>query len=172
MNNFEYRLATPEDLELIWAKNIADNPGDDRWSAWKLETIDDNNSGRVAIFVAVCDGVPVGEGTLIFSPDCSAIGGRTILANGGDIANVNALRMAKEHEGKGHMSRLLKVMEAYAKEKGVRVLTIGVEARESRNVAIYLHLGYDRFRHFEVEGDAVPPTPGSEELVLYYDKEL
>lgn len=163
MNNVEYRLATPDDLELIWAKNIADHPGDHRWSAWKLETIADNRSGRAATFVAVCDGVPVGEGTLLFSPDCRAIGGRAMLANGGDTANVNALRIAKAHEGKGHISRLMRLLEQHASAQGVRFLTIGAEARETRNVGIYLHWGYRRLIHHEVEDGA---------LVLYYDKEL
>ena len=54
-------------------------------------------------------------------------------------------------------------MEAYAKEHGYARLTIGVEAQEARNLAIYLHWGYQEFVMSEMDGDA---------LVLYYAKAL
>ena len=36
---FAYRLATPQDLERIWNKNIAENSEDIRWVHWKEEYI-------------------------------------------------------------------------------------------------------------------------------------
>lgn len=160
---FEYRKATPDDLERIWNMNIANNEGDARWMAWKQEYISYNQSGAAATFVVVCDGLPVGEGTLLFSPDCGAIRGRTALADGRRIANVNALRIRKEYEGQGHISALMRMMQAYAESLGYTRLTIGVEAKETRNLAIYLHWGYDEFVMSEIEDD---------ELVLYYAKDL
>lgn len=160
---FTYRLATPQDLETIWNKNIADNPEDDRWIRWKAEYINYNETGMAQTFVIVCDEKPVGECTLILHPECKAVRGRPALANGKDIANINALRIAKEYEGQGHISKLMACVEDYAKEQGVTLLTIGVEAKETRNLAIYLHWGYDTFVMSETEED---------ELVLYYRKEL
>ena len=94
---------------------------------------------------------------------CRAIGGRSLLADGRETANINALRIEKAYEDQGHISRLVKLMEKYAKDAGYERLTIGVEAHMTRNLAIYLHWGYREFVLSEVE-DGV--------LVLYYQKKL
>lgn len=163
MRRMEYRRATADDLESLWNANIVENPDDPRWLAWKTEYIGYHHSGKGAAFAVVCDGEPVGEGTLLFSPACGAVGGRTELADGATIANVNALRIRKAHEGQGHISALMRLMEQYARERGVKRLTIGVEAKEARSLAIYLHWGYRCFVTSAMEDG---------ELVLYYAKEL
>ena len=160
--NMTYAEATIETLELIWDKNIRDNPDDPRWIRWKQQFIDYNTSGMAKTFMVLDDGNPVGEGTLLFSQDCKAIAGRPLLANE-KTANINALRIEKAYEGQGHISRLVRLMETYAKEHGYERLTIGVEAQEARNLAIYLHWGYQEFVMSEMDGDA---------LVLYYAKNL
>ena len=159
----EYRKATAEDLEVIWDYQIQQNPGDPNWIRWKKQFIDDNNSGAAATFVAVVDDVPVGEGTLLFSPDCRAIRGRLALADGKSVTNINALRIRKAYEGKGYISALVKTMERYAAEHGYRRVTIGVEAVDTRNLGIYLHWGYNQFLLSEGE---------DMELTLYYGKDL
>jgi len=163
MNEYLYRIATPEDLERIWAKDIARNPGDGNWLRWRREYIGYNRDGKAVTFVILCDGEPVGQGTLLFAPECSAIRGRKKLADGKYITNVNALRIEKEHEGQGHISRLVRMMEQYAKAHGCSTVTIGVEAAETRNLAIYLHWNYTDFVMADVEDDT---------LVLYYAKEI
>lgn len=55
------------------------------------------------------------------------------------------------------------MMESYAAEHGYTFLTIGVEARETRNLGIYLHWGYDEF---------VTTENQEGQLVLYYRKKL
>ncbi len=158
-----YRLATPQDLELIWNKNIAENPEDTRWEQWKEEYIHYNKNGMAQTYVVVCDEEPVGECTLILSPECNAVRGRLELADGKMVANINALRIAGEYEGQGHISKLMAYVEETAKVQNIRALTIGVEAKETRNLGIYLHWGYDKFIMSETE---------EEELVLYYRKEI
>lgn len=160
---FCYRKATLEDLERIWDYNIADNPGDERYIRWKQQFIADNTSGAAATFVVVHNGEPVGEGTLLLSPTCRAIRGRTALCDGEKTANINALRIRKELEGQGHISAMMRELERYAASIGIRRLTIGVEPIESRNLGIYLHWGYDQFLMAEEEDGC---------LVLYYGKEL
>lgn len=159
----EHRKATPDDLERIWNMNIADNAGDDRWKRWKGEYIAYNQSSKATTFVVVCDGEPVGEGTLLFSADCKAVSNRPMLADQCTTANINALRIRNEYEGKGYISTLVRMIERYAAEKGYTRLTIGVEAKETRNLAIYLHWGYTEFVMSEVDEG---------ELVLYYAKEV
>ena len=160
---FEYRVATIADLETIWNFNIAKNPGDERWVRWKEEYIHQHSTGMATTFVVLCDGEPIGEGTLLLSPECGAEKGRLDLVDGKTVANVNALRIRKAYEGQGHISKLMKVMETYAAESGFERLTIGVDASETRNLAIYLHWGYDRFVLSYEEDD---------ELVLFYAKVL
>lgn len=162
---YSCREATPEDLEILWAKNIKNNPDDARWIAWREEYIAINRTGRGKTFAVLCDGEPVGEGTLLFSPECRAISGRLALADGKTITNLNALRIEKAHEGQGHVSRLVRMMEAWAAEHGYTRLTIGVDACETRNIAIYLHWGYDEFVLASDEDDPAIP-------VLYYAKAL
>lgn len=93
----------------------------------------------------------------------SAVKNRPMLCDGKTTANMNAFRIDKKYEGKGHISKLVKMAEQYAKDKGIRYLTIGSEAKESRNLAIYLHLGYTEFITSFVEDN---------ELVLFYGKSI
>lgn len=160
---FEYIMADTELLEKIWDYNIASNPNDIRWLRWKEEYIGYNTRGMAKTFLVVHDGEAVGEGTLIISPDCSAVRGRYELADGKNTANVNALRIRKEFEGMGHISRLMRELEKYAADCGCTRLTIGVEAKETRNLAIYLHWGYDSFVTAETEDG---------EFILYYAKDI
>lgn len=57
----------------------------------------------------------------------------------------------------------MREIENYAVQCGYSHLTIGVEASETRNLAIYLHWGYTEFVRSEIEEDV---------LVLYYRKTL
>ena len=162
--NFTYTIAPLPELEQIWQKNIDNNPGDPNWLRWRDEYIHYNTSGMATTFLVLADGDPVGEGTLLLSPDCKAVScGPDLLADGKRIANVNALRIEKAYEGQGHISHLMREMEAYARSLGYTHLSIGVEAREARNLAIYLHWGYRTFLMSEIDGG---------ELILYYEKEL
>ena len=160
---YTHRPATWSDLELLWQYNIEKNPGDDRWVRWKTEYIGYNRTGAGRTFAVLADGLPVGEGTLLFDPACSAIEGRQVLADGKQVANVNALRIQKAHEGLGQISALVRLMEQTARDMGYTRLTIGVDACETRNRAIYEHWGYTHLLFTEMEDG---------ELVLYYEKQL
>jgi len=104
---YEYRAATIDDLNSIWDKNITDNMGDNRWVNWKSEAIKNNCEGKSKTFVIIHDNKPIGEGTLLFSPECGAINSRTELADGQKIVNINALRMIKPMKGEGAYQNLL-----------------------------------------------------------------
>lgn len=160
---YTHRAATPEDLECLWNYNIESNPGDDRWVRWKTEYIGYNQTGMARTFTVLADGCPVGEGTLLFDPACKAVNGRLSLADGKQVANVNALRIQKAHEGRGQISSMVRMMEQTARELGYTHLTIGVDECETRNRAIYEHWGYTRLLFSEIDDG---------ELVLYYEKEL
>ena len=158
-----YEKATREILNRIWDKSIEENPEDHRYIRWKQQFLSDNETGAAATFVILADGDPVGEGTLLLSPDCRAIRGRRELCDGEKTANINALRVQKEYEDQGHISALMNTMERYARSIGIETLTIGVETAETRNLAIYLHWGFTEYILSEEEDDT---------LVLYYGKPL
>lgn len=162
----EYRIATKKDLETIWNKDIKSHPTDARWQRWKTEYINYNKNGEVLTFVCVNNGEPVGQINVLFSPKCKAVLNKPLLCNEHDVANLNAFRIEKQFEGQGHISKLLKLAEQHCKQKGIKALTIGVEANETRNLAIYLHWGYNQFVMHEIDKDE------NNALVLYYKKEL
>ena len=150
IEEYRYKEASVAELELRWDKNIENNIGDERWVNWKAQCIADNRNNRCKTFVVLYGDEPIGEGTLVFSPQS---------------VEINGLRIDKEYEGKGHISKLVKAMEQYAKDKGYKFAIIGVEPKETRNLAIYLHWGYDMFVKSEI-------SEVEEGLVLYYSKEL
>src|SRR5699024_10880851 len=137
-----YKKASSEELERIWEKNIAANRGDKRWKIWKKEMLADNLANRAATFVVVRGNDPVGEGTVLMSPECQAIGDRKTLCDDRKTDNINALSIEKVLENQEHISKLVHQMEIYAADCGDDYLTIGVEAKETRNLGIYLHWGY------------------------------
>ena len=145
---FRYQEAFLVDLSARWDITIANNLGDKRWVVWKSEVIDKNKCGEIKTFVVLYGEKPIGEGTLVFLPSS---------------VEINALRIDKPYEGKGHMSKLVKVMEQYARDAGYKIAIIGVEPRKTRNMSIYFHWGYDAFVRYETQGES---------LVLFYSKAL
>ena len=158
-----YRQATIEDLEKIWDKDIKQNKGEDCYIRWKQQYMEYNETGKATTFVVLDEDEPVGQITVLFSTECSAVKNRPLLCNGKTKANMNAFRIDKKYEGQGHISKLVKMAEKYAKDKGITYLTIGSEAKESRNLAIYLHFGYKEFITSLIEDG---------ELILFYGKSI
>lgn len=162
---FTYRIATKDDLEKLWDYDINRHNGEEkeRWKRWKTQYLEYNKNGEGVTFVVLDNDEPIGQITVLFSTNCSAVKDRPLLCDGKTTANMNSFRIKKEYEGQGHISKLVKMAEKYAKEKGTTYLTIGSEAKESRNLGIYLHFGYTEFITSFVEDD---------ELVLFYGKKI
>jgi GNAT superfamily N-acetyltransferase len=154
----EYRIATREDFDYLWDRNMAENPGEPMWPIWRERFRQRIDLGQAITFCVVVDGEPVGEGTLELNT-----GKDKRLCDGKTAAYLAALRIRKEFEGQGHISRLVRMMENHARELGFRRITIGVEEQEARNRAIYEHWGYVNLI-MEVLEDG--------ERVLYYAKAL
>ena len=161
----DYRIASIDDLNVIWDKNIAKHPNDTRWVRWKEEYINYNKNKEAITFVVADGDNPIGEMTLVLKPSVKAVLGKANLCIEGEIANMNAFRIEKQYEGQGHISKLHKLIVDYAKQMGIKKLTIGVEANETRNIAIYLHFGYNKYIGHEIDKE-----DGA--LVLYYEKDI
>ena len=154
----EYRVATRQEFDTLWDRNEASDPDEPMWPVWRQRFRERIDRGQAITFAVVLDGDPVGEGTLELATPKDPR-----LCNGKDTAYLAALRIRPEHEGQGHISRLVRVMEDHARHLGYTTLTIGVEEGESRNRAIYAHWGY------------VNPIPGADpenDQVLYFGKKL
>ena len=162
-----YRLATLEDLNNVWDKDIHNNQNDSRYIRWKKEYIDYNLNDEAKTFVAVSGNEVIAQITLILKTNVKAVINKEKLCDGKSICNMNAFRCDKEYEGKGHISKLVKLAEKYAKDIGYTYITIGSEARETRNLSIYFHFGYNEFLMSEID-DSEEDSP----LVLYYGKSL
>lgn len=162
---FTYRIATKNDLEKLWDYDIGRHHGEERkrWEKWKVQYLGYNTKKEATTFVVLDKEEPIGQITVLFSPNCSAVKDRPMLCDGKNIANMNAFRIKKEYEGQGHISKLVKMAEKFAKVNGIKYLTIGSEAKESRNLAIYLHFGYTKFVQSIIEDG---------ELILFYGKKL
>ncbi len=126
--------------------------------AGKYEYIGYNQLGKAVTFCVVLNDHSVGEGTLILYSECKAVSERKELCDDNGTANINALRIQKEYECKGYMSRLVKEMERYAVCNGISKLTIGIKGKETRNPAIYLHWGFTEFLSYSLE-EALQGTP-------------
>lgn len=163
----EYRKATLEDLEKIWNKNIAKHPDDDRWIRWKKQYIDDNKNGISQTFVVVNGDDPIGEITLVLSEKHRDVVDFPILCDGKESVYMAAFRIEKQFEGQGHISRIVKMAEEYGKSLGRKYATLGVNAENERNKAIYNHWDYNEFLFANTEEEN-----GKTETVLYFRKEL
>ena len=97
-----YRPVTREEFDILWDRNIAGHPEEPMWPVWRARFADRIAGGQAITFGVILDGDPVGEGTLELNT-----GKDPRLCNGGDTAYLSALRIRKEHEGQGHISRLL-----------------------------------------------------------------
>lgn len=162
-NMFNYRLASIEDLEKIWDKDIQENLNDKRYLKWKDEFIEANKAENIITFVVLYNDEPVGQASIVLNKNNISAKCRDFLCDGKEKAYVSTLRIEKRFESQGHISNLMKMIEDFAKSKNIKSLTIGAEAKESRNLAIYLHFGYMKFVSSEVDNGR---------LILFYEKEI
>ena len=153
-----YRIATKEDFDFLWDRNIRENPDEPMWPVWRERFRQRIESGTAVTFCVAPEGEPVGECTLELNT-----GKPEVLCNGTDTAYLSALRIRQEYEGQGHISKLVRMAEEHARKLGFSRVTIGVEEGELRNRAIYDHWGYVNLIMTE-EDDGTQ--------VLYYAKEL
>ena len=118
----EYRVLTDREFDLLWDRNQAADPQEPMWPVWRQRFRQRIESGQAISFGVILDGDPVGEGTLELNT-----GKDPRLCDGKNNAYLAALRIRKEFEGQGHISRLVKTMENHARNLGFSAITIGVE---------------------------------------------
>ncbi len=132
------RIATIEELEKWWDEKIKENPSDESYLVWKNNFITENASGRRKTFFAFDKGIYIGQGTLLFDS-------KDKIMTGNGRAEIIKLEVEKAYRGKGIATKIYNSLKTYAKSVGIKVLTIGVEPSEIRNIQIYFHWGFTNF---------------------------
>ena len=163
MPEFSYHQATPKELVTAFEKDIAEHPGDDYYITLRDQYAELNRLGKAVTFVVTANNEPIGRGTLFLSPDCPQIGGKLTIADNISVANINDLHIHRDYRGEGHISALVRRMEAHARKLRLHALTIGADASKPKNLSIYLHWGYTNYVAYSIE-NGIP--------VLYYKKQL
>ena len=163
----EIRIATMQELENWWDKEIKENAGDNSLVVWKNNFIEENINGKRKTFFAFDSGKYVGQGTLLFeSKD------KVMTCDG--KAEIIKLEIEEEYRGKGVATEIYKALKFYAKSVGIKTLTIEVEPSEIRNMQIYFHWGFTKFLQCITEN--YPPKNDSEEgeivTVLCYSQNI
>ena len=161
--NVEIRIPTEKEIDELWAYNMSSHPGDERWVRWAREYKEYYRKNWAQPFAVIIDGVPVGEVSILLDGRVKAANNDSRLVEMPTRANLNALRIRREFEGKGYVSAMVKYAENWCVQRGITTMTIGVDESETRNRAIYEHWGYTQFLFDEMDEG---------ERVLYYAKNL
>ena len=163
----EIRIATPQEIENWWNKKIEKQPNNLAYKKWKNAFVEENKKGNRKTFFVFENGEYIGQGTLLLK-------GNDAIMTGEGKAEIIKLEINKEHRGKGIATLIYKKIEKYAKQNGIKVLTIGVEPCEIRNMQIYFHWGITNYLNCTTE--TYPPKSegevGETITVLCYSKNI
>ena len=97
-------------------------------------------AGRSIVYILEVDGVAAASGSLILMSDDHD------LADGSTTALVSTLIVNSDYQSHGLGTRLLEFLEAEAKARGFRTITIGVDVPNTRARSLYERHGYAAFK--------------------------
>ena len=162
------RQATIKEINNWWDTRISKSPDDNSWVVWKNIFVEENlNGNRKTFFAFDNNGQFIGQCSLFFKSNDKVMTGE-------QKAEINKLEIIKEERGKGYATQIYYAVKKYAKEHGIKTLTIGVEPCEIRNMQIYFHWGFTNFLQCITE--TYPPAnknvSGKIVTVLCYSQEI
>lgn len=166
MDNYVCKKASKNDLLKRWDYLIKIHPGDDRWTAFRKNTIKNFEEGNTILFYGFLNDEIICEITAYvkneaFRDEISDPSG--LLTD--KMAYLSAFRTNKEHEGKGYFSKLYQFVEKNLREAGYTELSLGVEPQNVRNIEIYFHLGFREYIK-----TIVMHSQSKDEFVNFYKK--
>ena len=161
----EIRVATIEELEKWWDGEILKYPYNDAYKVWKEEFVTANKNGLRKTFFCLENNQYIGQGTLVLK-------NADPVMTGEGKAEIGKLEIIPEFRGKGIATKIYEGIAKFAKENGIRTLTIGVEPCEVHNMQVYFHWGFTNF--LQVVTETYPPekpgVDGETITVLCYSK--
>lgn len=112
------------------------------WKEFKIQALQNINN-RI-VYMGILDGKIITEATAIISKkDLDSINLNDLVED--NKAYLSAFRTNKEYQGQGYFSKLYKFMENDLKKRGYKSLTLGVEAKEVKNMQIYFKFGFTKY---------------------------
>lgn len=166
-NNVEVRIASVEEIEAWWDKKIKKTPSNLAYKKWKENFVEGNKCGDRKTFFAFDNGKYIGQGTLLLKSADKILTGQ-------GRAEIIKLELLPKYRGKGISTKIYRAIEEFAKKNKIKMLTIGVEPCEIRNMQIYFHWGFTQFLQCVTE--TYPPKAEGEEgeniTVLCYGKKI
>ena len=170
MENFVCKVANREELIKRWEYLVKIHPENSKWVEFRenaLKHYDEKSTISYLGFLGdkiICEATAY-VGKSAFIGDISEPSG--LLSD--KMAYLAAFRTNKEYEGQGYFSKLYKFVENDLKKRGYTELSVGVEPGETRNVQIYLHLGFVEHIKTIVERDNLKQ---GEEVIDFYKKKI
>ncbi len=166
-DNIEVRLASVGEVETWWDKKISKRPNDFSYKKWKENFVEGNKNGLRKTFFAFENGKYIGQGTLLLESDDKVLTGK-------GKAEIIKLELLPKYRGKGIATKIYQKIESFAKKQKIKMLTIGVEPCEVRNMQIYFHWGFTTF--LQCTSETYPPKTekdmGETITVLCYGKRI
>lgn len=161
------KKASIMDVEDWWSKQEKKDPTNLSIKTWKQNFLEGIKSEKRATFFAMHNGKYVGQGTLLFQSDNKVL-------TGGGRAEIIKLEVLPKFRGLKISSKIVKYITEYAKQNKIKMLTIGVEPCEVKNMQIYFHWGFTKF--LECITETFPPKAKGETgeviTVLCYAKKI
>ncbi len=165
MENYKCLIASKDLIIKKWDQEIENHNYANDWIMFKEESL--NNLDTRIVYMGLIDEKIITEATAIISENDLNMQNKDNLVGNGKVY-LTAFRTKKEYENKGYFSKLYRFMENDLKERGFKILTLGVEPKEVRNMQIYFRWGYINY----IKTDYEYYPSGEKILVNYYEKEL
>lgn len=141
MKKYICKIATIDEVEAKWNYEIKKHKSPN-WKAWKSEAIERVKSGQSIAYYGILNGKIICETTALL--DESVVQNSKGLVND-KTAYLCAFRTVEKYQGKGYFSKLFRFMIDDLKSRGYKKVTLGVEPKETENLKIYQHLGFNEW---------------------------
>ena len=165
LENYKCVVASMDQIIEKWDEEIKRHNYSEEWKIYKEHSL--SNMDTRIVYMGILDGKIITEATAIVSSKDTCMENKDYLVDNGK-AYLSAFRTNKEYENQGYFSKLYKFMENDLKKRGFKILTLGVEPKEVRNMQIYFKWGYTNY----IKTDYEYYPSGEKILVNYYEKEL
>ena len=173
MEDFICKIANVEEINIKWDSEISSHPNDEKWAIWKKTCIDDVKAGTKICYYGILDGNIITEGTAVISDQDKSMQNKEGLVDN-ETAYLTAFRTIEIYQGKGYFSKLYRFIENDLINRGFKILALGVEPNEVKNMKIYFKWGFDNY--IKTAYEIYPPKDSNSEpekvMVNYYSKDL
>lgn len=144
MEKYICKIATLDEINSEWDKEIKNHPNDNRWSIWKKENVRDVQNGTRVCYYGILNGKIISKAIAVISDKDIGMQNKEGLI-GNKTAYLTAFSTLSKYQGHGYFSKLYRFFENDLKSKGFNKLTIGVEPCEVKNMKIYFNWGFDNY---------------------------